>query len=515
MPSWTSFHIAACVCLSVFAWHVALPEAISGSIRFGDENFELEVRTLGSSLPLSARGCSNFDLSFASAAPGAALELQNAKGIAIGTVGASKIVEARTCKADRYLTEFVFAAPTTTQWHPHADESLGTKKVRYAANLAPTEIRFEPAIELTIFDQNKRVRPIRVAGVARARLQGEAQLAFSSDALHFRTAGALIRRDGGFTGSDLFSLSTQGRPLTPPEVGRGSEIALDADSEEPASLSLYYPSRGPHVLAFFKDEAQGLATALGSLRVDGTQRLMPELTVVRTDTLTLERGPFDFVVGTDQFVTGSIVLSIGKTGIEVRDIELHSNSPELNFGDGASADGTRTLSYATVAGGVPFEVPLRMRVPISWNPGEHSIAVAVSSEGGLRRQIPLTVSVIDRHSTTRIALLAVLAAIVIAIGASAVAKRRKAQSQEAAMRTRFIQRHYDDYARYRERVEGLGAFDSPEWSDVESLLREFVHEKLHSGLPPAQWHAIDEAAKQRQARETLQALERALARFEA
>lgn len=515
MPSWTSVHIAAYACLSMFAWNVALPDPISGSIRFGDENFEVEVRTVGSTLPLSARGCSNFDLSFVTAAPGAKLQLQNSKGAEIGTVGASKIVEVRTCRADRYLTELVFAAPATTKWRPRADETLGTKKIRYAADLAPAEIRFEPPIEVTIFDQNKRVRPLRVAGVSRARVQGSAQLAFSSDALHFRTAGATIRRDGGFTGSDLFSLAMGSRPLTPPEVGRGSEITLDAAPEEPASLSLYYPLRGPHVLALFEDEAQGLATAIGSLRVDGAQRLTPEITVVRAEPLTLERGPFDFVVGTDQFVTGSLVLSIGKTGLEVRDVELRSNHPELSFGSDAPAGGAHTMSYATVPGGAPLEVPLRMHVPISWSPGEHSVTVTVSSEGGLRRQIPLTVNVIDRHGTTRIAVLAVLAAIVIGIGAGAVAKRRKAQSREAAIRTRIIQQHYDDYTRYRERVEGLIASESPAWPEVESLLRDFVGEKLNTGLPPAQWHAIDDAARQRKARETLQALERALARFEA
>src|SRR5690606_5113892 len=157
-----------------------------------------------------------------------------------------------------------------------------------------------------------------------------------------------------------------------------------------------------------------------------------------------------------------------------------SNHPELSFRKHASADGTQSVRYATIPGGVPFEVPLRMHVPISWNPGEHDVAVAVASEGGLQRQIPVTVHVIDRHGTTRIALLAVLAAIVIALGAGAVAKRRKTQSREAAVRTQFIQRHYDDYERYRERVEGLLALDSPEWPAVERLLREFLGAKLHT-----------------------------------
>ena len=513
LSSWRLSFVAACAAASSLAWHDALPADVSGSIRFGDENFELDVRTTDSLLPLDARGCNNFDLSFLPGTPTAKIELRSARGAAIGTAGPSKIIEVRTCKAERYRTELVFAGPTAITWHPEADESIGTKKVRYTATVAPVEIRFDPPVDLTIFDQNKRTRPIRVTDVAHATVQGGAQLAFHSDALHFQSAGATIRREGGFTGSDLFSLTADGRPVSPPAIGRGTEIALDANPTEPTALSLYYPSRGPHVLAFFKDETQGVATPLASLRIDGVQQFTPTLTVVRADALTLERGPLDFVAGGDKSIGGSLALAIGGTGVEVRDVRIESAHAELTFGK--DADGTREVSYRSVPGGAQFEVPFRVQIPNAWKPGEHTVAANVSSEGGLRQQIPLTVHVVDRHSTTRIAVLAILAIIVIALGARAVAKRRKAQSREAAVRSHFIQQHYDDYARYRERVEGLLAADSPEWADVEQLLREFVGAKLHTGLPPVQWHAINEAAKARKARETLQALERALARFDA
>ncbi len=518
MQSWTSLRsplIALCAFLGVLAFDSAYAADISGSIRFADEDFEVDVSTIGSSLRLTARGCNNFDLALASATPGGLLELRNAKGAGVGSVSSSKVVEVRTCRADRYLTELVFASPTTTTWHPRADESLGAKKVQYTARLAPIEIRFDPSIELTIFDKSKRVRPIRVAGVSSAVVQGGAQLTLSSDALNFSTAAATIRKPGGFTGADLFSLAADGRLLTPPKAGRGTEIALVADQNERAALSLYYPLRGPHVLALYKDEAQGTPTSLASLRVDGKQLLMPELTVVRADTLTLERGPFDVLIGADTFATGSLVLQIGRVGTEVREVEVASIHPELSLGQSASGDEPRQVSYGSVPGGVPLEVPVRVHIPNAWQPGEHVVAVAVSSEGGLRQQVPLTVNVIDRHRTTRIALLAVLAAIVLAVVARAVAKRHKMQSQEAAVRTHFIQDHYDDYAGYRERVEGLLSSDAPVWADVEQLLREFVGAKLHTGLPPQQWHAINEAAKRQNPSATLQALERALARFAA
>jgi hypothetical protein len=269
------------------------------------------------------------------------------------------------------------------------------------------------------------------------------------------------------------------------------------------------------VLALFKDEAQGTPTSLASLRVDGAQLLKPGLTIVRAATFTLERGPFDFLLGADKFASGSLVLEIGHLGTDVRDVELVSNHPELSFGQDASADSMREVSYRSVPGGVPIEIPVRVHIPNTWKPGEHVVAATVSSEGGLQQQIPLTVKVIDPHSTTRIALLAILAAIVLAVVARAVAKRRKVQSQEAAVRTRFIQQHYDDYAEYRERVEGLLSSDAPTWADVEPLLREFVGAKLHTGLPPQQWHAINEAAQREDPSATLQALERALARFDA
>ena len=505
--------VAACAAAASLAWHDALPADVSGSIRFGDENFELDVRTTDSLLPLDARGCNNFDLSFLPGAPTVKVEFRSAKGTPIGAAGPSKVIEVRTCKAARYRTELAFDAPTAITWRPETDESLGTKKVRYTATVAPVEIRFDPPVELTIFDQNKRTRPMRLTDVAHATVQGGAQLAVHSDALHFQSTGATIRREGGFRGSDSFSLTTDGRPISPPAIGRGSEVALDASPTEPTAFSLYYPLRGPHVLAFFKDETQGLPTSLASLRIDGVQQFTPTLTVVRADALTLERSPFDFVAGDDKFVGGSLALTIGGTGSEVRDVRIESAHAQLTFGK--DADGTREVSYRSVPGGAQFEVPFRVQIPNAWKPGEHTVSANVSSEGGLRQPIAVTVHVVDRHSTTRIAVLATLAIIVIALGARAVAKRRKAQSREAAARSHFIQQHYDDYARYRERVEGLLAAESPAWPDIEQLLHEFVDAKLHTGLPPAQWKAINEAAKERKARETLQALERALARFDA
>lgn len=504
--------VATCATASSLAWHDALSVDVSGSIRFGDENFELDVRTTDSLLPLDARGCNNFDLSFLPGTPAAKIEFRTAKGTPISTAGPSKVIEVRTCKAERYRTEVGFSEPTAVTWRPRADESLGTKKVRYTAHIAPTELRFDPPVDLTIFDQNKRVRPIRLADVAYASVQGGAQLALDADALHFRMAGAAIRREGGFTGSDSFSLNAEGRPLTPPAAGRGAEITLDAHPNQSASLSFYYPSRGPHVLALFKDETQATPTSLASLRIDGVQQFTPALTIVRADALTLERGPFDFIAGADAWVGGTLALIVGNAGVEVRDVSIESAHPELAFGTG---DGPGGVQYASVPGGVQFEVPFQVKIPSAWKPGDHVVAANVSSEGRLRQQIPLTVRVIDRHSRTRLIVLAILAAIVIAVIGRAVAKRNKARSQAATQRTHFIQQHYDDYAHYRERVEELLAAESHEWTNVEPLLQSFVDAKLHTGLPPAQWKAINEAAKERKARETLQAFERALARFDA
>lgn len=518
MQSWTLLRIAllALCGSSLGGWYdIALGAQVSGSIRFADENFDIDVHTRESSLELTARGCNNFDLSLASPGQGASIELRDSKNALLGTIAASKILESRTCKSDRYLTELMFAQPTTTKWLPRADDSLGTKKVQYVATLSPVEIRFDPAIELTIFDKNKRARPIRVSGVARASIQGNGELVFSSDALHFQTTAATIRRHGGMTASDQFSLSSDGRLLTPPEVGSGSEMTLAALPNEPIALSLYYPLRGPHVLAFFEDEAQGTPTSLASLRAGSEQLLTPELAVVRADTMTLDRGAFDFLSGEDKLARGSLVLNIGTAAAEVRDVQIVSNHENLTIEQGSAPEGVPSVRYASVPGGMPFEVPLRVRIPQAWKPGEHSIPITVSSEGGLERQIPLTVKITDRHGTTRALLLGVLAAIVVALGIGAVAKRRRAQSQEAAIRTHFIQRQYDDLVRYRERVEGLLASDSLTWLQVEQLFHEFQAARMQTGLTPSQWHAVSEAAKQEKPRETLEALERALARFDA
>src|SRR3712207_226067 len=69
----------------------AVPMAadLSGSLRFGDGNFSVEVRTIGESLTLSARGCNTFALSFVpEAGRDSELLLSDANGKSLGTIKA-------------------------------------------------------------------------------------------------------------------------------------------------------------------------------------------------------------------------------------------------------------------------------------------------------------------------------------------------------------------------------------------------------------------------------------------
>jgi hypothetical protein len=506
--------VTVCTLLSVLAWRPAWPAELSGSIQFGDENFSVEVRSPGQTLPLAARGCNNFDLALASGAPRSTLLLQDVNGKHVGTIGPNKTLESRTCGAERYSTELIFSNPTSTKWTPQADESRGTKKVKYTAALSPTEIRFDPPVALTAFDQNTRVRPIKIPAVAKVTLQGEASLLYSSDTLHFLTAGGTIRRHGGFISGDTFAMMSGSKRITLPDMGHGSEITFDPLPDHGTMLSLYYPLSGPHVLALFQDEAQQLPTSVSSFRVDGKQLLEPELTVERSDPLLLERGPFDFILGREQLATSSLEIRLGTRGTEVRDVRISSvDANVLSLAKTPEGPYESVVSYPTVAGSVPLVVHVRARIPRAWETGEHTAAINVTSEGGLERRIPLSVRVVDQYRTARIGFFALLAVIVIGLAIRTLVKRRRLESQQASVRARFIQQHYDEYARARERIEVLlaGELDP---SEVTAVLNDFAARQLHTALSMPQWSAIVELSKQGKAREALDSLDRALARFE-
>lgn len=516
MRTWNSIRSASlAIGVSSFIWAGITSHAadISGSIRFAEEDFTVEVATNGASLLLAARGCNNFDLSFANADRAASLVMVGTDGKQLGSANAAKLIEARTCGSERYSNEIVFAAPTVTTWRPQADESRGTKKITYAASLATKEIRFDPAVQLTVFDKSTRSRPLRIAGVAKVTVQGEGPLLFSSDALHFSTPSGSITKEGGFAGADSFALASGGKAMPMPKIGQGSKITFEAIPAQPASLSLYYPLRGPHVLAFFKDEAQRTPTSISSLRVDGRQLLTPELVLIRADGLTLERGPFDFLSGRERQTTGSLVLSLGNAAMQVRDVRIASSNPNvLSLGTAPAADGQDVLSFDKVPGGTPLEVMLSARIPNGWAPGEHNLGVTVSAESNLERQIPIKVRVVDPYAAARIAVLAIIAALVLALVFRAVAKARRAHAEESSVRARFIQQHYEDYVRTRDRIETLLAGEL-QWDDARSLLDDFTRSHLHTGLAPQQWHAVGALAQQQKARETLEALDKAIARF--
>ncbi len=493
--------------------HAGQCAQISGSIRFSDEDFSLEVRTTGTSLSLSSRGCNNFDLAVGTQGRKSQVLLRDANGATIGTIGSGKFVEARACGAERYSTEVIFGAPATTTWNPEADAVRGSKRIKYTASLSPTQIRFDPALALTIFDRSTRARPIKVSGVASIAVQEAASILYSSDAIHFLTTGGTIHRNGGFTGADEFSLSSGSQRFVLPAVGRGSEITFDAPADRPTSLSLYYPIDGPHVLAFFGDDKQREPTSVSSLRVDGKGLLTPEIKILSAGPIVVKRELLHFLSPQEQLATGSLEIHLGSAGVEVRDVRVETSDANiLELGQTASGPYEPVLSYATLPGSVPLELTLRARVPKTWEPGEHAVAVTVTGEGDLRREIPVTIQVEDPYRTARTALLATLGAILIALVLWILIKKRRIQSEQADARVVFFQRHDAEYARVRERIELLLASET-QWPEVEELLDQFSAKELQTVLTPQQWNAITELSKQQKSRDVLETLDRALAKF--
>ena len=140
------------------------------------------------------------------------------------------------------------------------------------------------------------------------------------------------------------------------------------------------------------------------------------------------------------------------------------------------------------------------------------MAVTVTGEGDLRREIPVTIQVEDPYRTARTALLATLGAILIALVLWMLIKKRRIQSEQADARVVFFQRHDAEYARVRERIELLLASET-QWPEVEELLDQFSAKELQTVLTPQQWNAITELSKQQKSREVLETLDRALAKF--
>lgn len=510
MRKWNVVRAAGlATCLSAMGWFgfAAYAADISGSIRFAADDFAVELRTTGRSLVLNARGCNNVDLALAQSGRASNLLLFSSTGRQIGSANASKLIEVRTCGSDHFANEIIFTEPTLTRWTPQADESRGTTKIAYAAVLPAREIRFDPAVQLTVFDRTKRARPLRVANVSRIALEGNGQLLYSSEALHFSTPAGTITKQGGFANGDSFELTSDGKALPLPKIGEGSTLTFASTPDQPTRLSVYYPSRGPHTLAFFKDDAQRTATFVASFRIDGRQLLTPDLVVLRVAEIALERGPFDLLTGKERVASGSLAISLGHAGQEVRDVRIASDLPSVLSLATTSTPGEHdALTLDSIPGGTPLELALNARIPNGWAPGEHTLGVNVSAEGGVERRISIPVRVADRYANARIAILAVIAALVLALVFRAVAKRRRAQAQDAAVRARFIQQHYDDYVRTRERIETLLA-NEPQWTDAQAVLDDFTRRNLHTALAPQHWSAVTAAAQQQKARETLEGLD--------
>jgi len=486
---------------------------VSGWIRLSDENFAVDVHTTGSSLTLAARGCNNFDLSLVAPSPRSAVQLHDTRGNNVGTIGPGRVLESRTCGSERYTTELIFAAPSTVTWTPEADETRATKQVKYEAILPATQIRFDPPVTFTVFDSNRRARPTRIPSVASVTVPQDGRLSYRSEALRFATPEGTIRRDGGFLASDELSLTAGSRNLALPRDARAAEIAFEGTGNRPVSFSLYYPINGPHVLAFFADDAQREPVTLASLRIDGEQKLTPSFALNRAEPLVAERSFFHFLFSREQTPTASLELQLGSAGIDVRNVRIESVGRTLEFAPEPSGPFEPSLTFPKVMGGVAFEVFVRAHVPATWQAGERTATATVRSEGGLERQIPITIQVVDRHARTRAVLLFVLAAIVIGIALRMLATRRKLRARDADALVLFYQNHHDEYVRVREQVETMLAGE-PSWDETEALLTRFTQRGLQAILTAQESEQLEGLMKAHKARAALELIEQAIAKFD-
>src|SRR5690606_11766303 len=147
----------------------------------------------------------------------------------------------------------------------------------------------------------------------------------------FATPEGTSRREGGFLASDELSLTAGSRNLALPREARAAEIAFEGTGNRPVSFSLYYPISGPHVLAFFADDAQREPVTLASLRIDGEQQLTPSFELNRAEPLIVERSFFHFLSSREETPIASLELQLGSAGIDVRRVQIDSAGGTLEL----------------------------------------------------------------------------------------------------------------------------------------------------------------------------------------
>jgi hypothetical protein len=514
MPSFKPLQYAALCTITAILSSPAWGADVGGSMRFSDEHFSVDIQTTDQTLHLTARGCNNFDLVLPPANRGAGLALRDSHDRNLGSLPSDRTIETRTCGAERYSTEFIFAAPTLTTWTPQVEELVGAKKVKYSATLSPKQIRFDPPIEITVYQKNTRSRPLRIADVASAEIQGGLAIVYSSNVLHFSTEHGTIHRPNGFASDDDFFVESESQRFARPANGHAEEIAFDAPTGHPASLSLYYPLGGPHVIAFATDERQRDPTQIKSLSIDGEQLLTPAFSIVRAAPIALKRGLFRFL-SREQLAEGTVQIALGSADSTVSDVRITSSAPTvLQIAQTSSANTfAPSLELDQVPGAVPIDLTLRVRSATDLSLGPHNFKLTVTSEGGLKREIPITVNVSDPFARTRSLLFAGFIGLVVAVALWILVKRRRVESHAADTRAIFFQKHYGDYSETRERIEAALASDIT-WLKAAEVLEEFEEKELQTALTTQQWSAIKELATQQKGREALEALDRALAKLE-
>ncbi len=504
---------AICILASLLSYE-ALGANIGGSIRFSDERFSVSIDSIGQALRLSSRGCNNFDLILHPADRAAGMALRDSNGRSLGTIGNERTIETRTCGAERYSTEILFGAPTRTTWTPQAEELVGATKVKYSARLTPVQMRFDPPIEISVYEKNSRSRPIRIANVATAEFQSSLPVDYSANALHFSTRAGTIQRTGGFTADDEFFLESESQLFARPENGQGEQITFEAPSDtQPTSLSLYYAMGGPHILAFTADERQREPTPVKSLRVDDEQLLMPRFAITRSEPLIVKRGFFRFASG-EQMGSGTVQIALGSAGSVVNRARVTSSEPtSLQVASSAAGPFSPSLDLTKISGGSPVDIALQVRIPANADVGAHNFDLTVTSEGGLKRTVSITVNVSDPYAVARTTLLTVMVLSLIAAVAWTLIKRRRITTQAADARSVFFQKHYGDYSEVRERIETALASDSG-WLKADEIFRDFEQRGLHTVFTPQRWNGIRDLERQQKGREALEALDRALGQLE-
>jgi len=163
-------------------------------------------------------------------------------------------------------------------WVPEAISRPGYTTYRYHGIFTPRTVTFDPPVVFSLMEGDSKVGTTGSVPIRELHYTGHPQISLHTGSLSLRAHRIKLELEDGFQANDDFLIATGASPIKKPQAGSGTEIAFisNADNDSSVPLELYYPTGGPHVLAFFSDLKKSIGFDCNDLRIDGVHVLRTE-----------------------------------------------------------------------------------------------------------------------------------------------------------------------------------------------------------------------------------------------